>query len=586
MICTASALLGADDVRPPKKVDEGAKIEGLHVYPPVPGLAPSEYYSFSVQKVSALNSDNKNDVTNWETPFAWFTRCVDYDPLRKPAYYDEFIGSWTHTYCNFEMDKHTPIVVKITRLNKSGAPSGPITSASVHPARKVDSCEVIDGEVYVTMSEPALVAVDIDGQLDSRDAPRATPTGWGAEAFPYRNEKDGVHAVTIFANPFIENKPDLNDPSVYAVEPGRTPPKDGNWKTLYFKPGIHKLSVDADGKEREWLPTDPLRLLNNRSYYIPGDAIVYGNFHDYMDDEDSENIRVFGHGTLSGTKIPHPKDFAGGEITEWSEQVKLRMLFLTRARNCKYEGITIADQPFHGVYIEGKDEPGEPNYISWVKTISWRLNNDAMGVRGNSYIEDCFLRHQDDATYVRGMGIRRTVFWSDVNGTPLRCSFITIDRDANYPTTLPKDLVVEDIDVIYARGVYAGSNSTTFGIIACDGGGESKSLADGTLNTAQHLVFRNILVSDPRPQRNLLAFDAVTNWSSQIGDWAGLHFENINYENSQVWGWKNRLIGSPQAKIKSWTFDHVSIGGKPLTKEFLENPDNFETKEVSDMIFK
>lgn len=561
-------------------------VEGnLGVYPAVPGLAPSEYYSFSVQKVSALNASNLQDVTNWETPFAWFTKCKDYDPLNPTAYYSDFIGSWTHTYCNFEIDSHTPIVVKISRLNKVGAPSGPITTAAVHPARMVDSCKVINGDVYVTMSQPALIAVDIDGQLDSRDAPRAIEGEFSAAAFPYRNEMDGVHAVTIFANPFIEDKPDLNDPSVFAVEPGTAPPTDGNWTTLYFKPGVHKLSVTTTGEERMWEMTDPLTLRNNKSYYLPGDAIVYGNLHDYMDDADSENIRVFGHGTLSGEKMDHWDDLVPPLIDDDDRHV-VRMLFLTKATNCVYEGITIADQAAHGIYIEGKDEIGQSNYIRWVKTISWRVNNDAMGVRGNSYIEDCFLRHQDDGTYVRGLGISRTVYWTDVNGTPLRCDFITADRKQDYPDGLPQELVVEDVDIIYARGVFAGSSSTSNGIITSEGGVEGELYFNGTLNTAQHLVFRNIIVSDPRPVRSLLAFDAVTDYSTKIGNWSGLRLENIDYQHPHTWDWTNRLLGSPAANISYWTFDNVVIAGELLDQNMVANPLKIEAQDTSNLIFK
>ncbi|MGJ8725722.1 MAG: carbohydrate-binding protein [Roseibacillus sp.] len=571
-------------------------VEGdLQVYPPVPGLADSEYYSFSVQKVSELNAANLQDVTNWETPFAWFTRCLDHDATladeEQPAYYTDYVGGWTHTYCNFEMDEYTPIVVKITRLNKVGAPSGPITTAAVHPVRKADSCEVINGEVYVTMSQPALIAVDIDGQMDSRDIPRAIENEvnfFGEGAFPYRNEMDGVHAVTIFANPFIENKPVLGTAEVYEVEPGAAiPADDGSWSTLYFKPGVHRLSLTPTGEERQWERTDPLRLGNNRSYYIPGDAIVYGNFHDYMDDLDSKNIRVFGHGTLSGEKMAHWYDLIPPiPDTEEERQHEVRMMFLSKATNCVYEGITIADQAAHGVYIEGKDEVGESNYIRWVKTISWRTNNDAMGVRGNSYIEDCFLRHQDDGTYVRGMGISRTVYWTDVNGTPLRCDFITDDRSANFPDGLPQELVVEDIDIIYARGVFANRGSTSNGLITSEGGLAGASYFDGTTNTAQHLVFRNIIVSDPRPVRPLLAFDAVTDYSTKVGNWSGIRLENIDYQNPQTWGWTNRLLGSSAANISYWTFDNVSIAGQLVDETVVNDPLVFEAQEVSGLVFR
>ncbi len=565
-----------------------AVVEGdLNVYPPVPGLAPSPYYTFSVQKVSGLNAASKQNATNWLPPFAWFTRCVDYPAaIGKTAYYADFIGGWSHTYCNFELDKHTPIVVKITRLNKPGAPSGPITSATARPAHRVDACEVINGEVYVTMSQPALIAVDIDGQMDSRDTPRATPTGFGTSAFPHRNEMNGAHGVTIFANPVIENKPQLGGPGVFAVEPGTLPPTSGQWTTLYFKPGIHKLSVDANGNEREWVITDPLFLTNNRNYYIPGDAIVYRNLGDYNDDLPSENIRVFGHGTISGTKIPHYQDFFGGALAE-DQHKKLRMLQLTRARNCSYEGITIADPAEHGVYIEGRDEHHDPNYIQWVKNISWRVNNDGGGVTGHGYLEDCFFRHQDDALYVRGTAIRRTVFWSDVNGTPLRCSFLNGDRGLNYPPTLPQDLVVEECDIIYVRGVFAGSDATANGIIGTPSAyGNQGAYADGTLSTGQHVIFRNIRVSDPRPARYLLGFHSTADQPPREEVWAGIRFENIDYQHAHTWGWKNRLIGTSAGPIQFFTFDNVYINGARVDAAYLSDPTKFESNFVSDSIFK
>ncbi len=65
------------------------------------------------------------------------------------GYYSNYIGGWSHTYTNFELDPNTPIVVKIVRKDNIGddAPAGPIDTAVVRPARKVDSWEIIDGDV-------------------------------------------------------------------------------------------------------------------------------------------------------------------------------------------------------------------------------------------------------------------------------------------------------------------------------------------------------------------------------------------------------------------------------------------------------
>ena len=555
----------------------------LNVYPPVPGLAPSPYYTFSVQKVSRLIAVNINNATNWQQPFAWFTSCVDQGTPGSTAYYSGFIGGWSHTYCNFELDAHTPIMVKITRSNiDMGAPFGPIKSATARPAHKVDKCEVINGEVYVTMSEPGLIAVDIDGQMDSRNVPRIAPSvGGNFGSFPNANKKDGCHGVTIFANPVIRDKPTLGAPDVYAVEPGTLPPKDGTWKTLYFKPGVHKLSVNPDGSERMWKPTDPYFLNNNKNYYIPGDAIVYGNFGDFADNRSSENIRVFGHGTISGSKIPHFQDLPPGYLS--GENKKLRILALTTPVNCIFEGITVADPPEHGVYLEYGSELAAPSYIKWVKNINWRVNNDGGGVSGNGYIEDCFFRHQDDALYIRGMAIRRCVFWSDVNGTALRCSFLTNDRGPGYPATAPQDLIVEDCDIIYARGVFLFGGG---GVIDTPEAGLGKIYADGARNTAQHVVFRNIRVSDPKPVRTLFGLNASPAGTTPTDLWAGIRFENIDYQHPQTWGWKNRLIGNNGARIRYLTFDNVFIAGARLDAAYLSDPARFDTKFVSDSIFK
>ena len=58
-----------------------------------------------------------------------------------------------------------------------------------------------------------------------------------------------------------------------------------------------------------------------------------------------------------------------------------------------------------------------PNYFRWIKILGWRNNGDGIGQGKNGLIEDCFIRTQDDATYIRGHGVRRVVYWQDVNGS-------------------------------------------------------------------------------------------------------------------------------------------------------------------------
>ena len=47
------------------------------------------------------------------------------------------------------------------------------------------------------------------------------------------------------------------------VSPGQEAPTEGPWHTLYFLPGLHDVGLD-------------FLIRANKSYYIPGDAVVYG----------------------------------------------------------------------------------------------------------------------------------------------------------------------------------------------------------------------------------------------------------------------------------------------------------------------
>ena len=546
---------------------------GINVYPAVDGLAASEYYAFSVQEVSNLDTSESDQDSNWLQPFAWFTKCIDHVDGVDTAYYDEFMGSWSHTYCNFEMAENTPIVVKITRLNKLGAPAGPITSAVARPARSVESCEIINGDVYVTMNNPAMVAIDIDGQMEGRNAPlNIEQFAWGPREIhsPFTNEMDATHAVTIFANPFLQNKPDPADPSVKVVEPGDPmPADDGSWSTLYFMPGVHKMSVDEDGNERPWHPDDVYKINSNRNYYIPGDAIVYGNFHD----KDwlgvtQENVRLFGHGTLSGEKIDHFKDWSSS--LDGTDHSLLRVCQIASAKNCVVEGITVANQAEHGIYFYAANEIYQPNYIKWVKMISWRENNDSLHVNGNSYIEDCFLRHQDDAIYVDAMAVRRVIMWSDVNGAPLRNSFLLSSRKNDYPAALPQNLIIEDIDILYSRSYFGGA------IISASGPAANETYSDGTINTGQHVVYRNIRVLDPRPQRVLFDFNIT---GDQNATFSGLKFQDVHFEASNIYGHTIKFLGNETSGINFWQLDNVTIGGEEIDQDYIDDPEKTEINE-------
>ena len=345
--------------------------DGLVVYPPVPGLAASEHYKVRVRPAG--------DGGEWQSAFAWETVCKTIEK-KTDAYFDTLAG-WTHTYVNFETAG--AVEIEIARANGQ-----PIQTAAVHPKRKASACSVKDGKVLVRLDKPCLVAVDIDGQMDGQD------TGKGYQGPP-------IHTISLFANPPLDGKPKPDDPGVLAVKPGETPPADGPWTTLYFLPGVHDVGLAF-----------PLHA--NRQYYIPGDAMVYGTLSNTKWG-DGHHIRIFGHGTLSGARLKHP-EYVEPAISE-KEHGRYRPIEVIGTTDTRVEGITIADSATHSLMLIHPYKAGHPNEVKWTKIFTWRANGDGINPFGNTLIEDCFLRTQDDSLYVNGLGIRRTVLWNDANGS-------------------------------------------------------------------------------------------------------------------------------------------------------------------------
>ncbi|MCA1962937.1 MAG: hypothetical protein LDL31_03210 [Prosthecobacter sp.] len=479
----------------------------LHVYPPVPGLAASEHYTVRIRQPGG----------DWQSAFAWQTAC------KKEAGYFEHLEGWTHTYVNFETSG--AVEVEISRVN-----SQPIRSAVVHPKHKTSASTVKDGKAIVKLEKPCLVAVDIDGQMDSQD------TGKGYKGPP-------IHTISLFANPPLAGKPHPDAPGVRTVKPGEKPPADGDWSTLYFLPGVHDIGAAF-----------PVHA--GRHYYIPGDTIVYGSFHN-PEWKNGHDIRIFGHGTLSGARLKHadalPKLFASNKSRKPIE--------IFGAKDTQVEGITVADSANHSIMLIHPHEPEHPNAVTWTKIFTWRANGDGINPFGNTLIEDCFLRTQDDSLYVNGLGIRRVVLWNDANGS----SFVL--------SSIPqRKLIIEDCDVIYSRATWhKWSGGRVFNIR-----GENNEPG------GEGVIFRNIRITDPRPtlQQFFLCMTVPEPYGdakSKPGDLSGILFQNIHIAAPSVLGEPQLLWGQKDARIRNLTFENLTIGGKPVTDASF-----FKTNEFVD----
>ena len=246
----------------------------LSVYGEVPGLNPSPFYDIKVRKVGS---------ENWLNPFTLVTECTTDKYCNTTGIYNH-VHNWSNSYANFEMLDGLDIEIVITKLYGE-----PIEKAFVHPYTASKDCFTQDGKAYVTINKPGLFTVDINGQMDDQDTGRLPKNKGFYDGPP-------IHTVTIFANPFLENKPSLDDIRVYRVTPGDEVPSEGAWEILYFLPGIHDIGLNF-----------PIHA--NKTYYIPGNAIVYGtmnNDHGNGDDPSASHVLIYGHGSLSGDKLPHP----------------------------------------------------------------------------------------------------------------------------------------------------------------------------------------------------------------------------------------------------------------------------------------
>ena len=435
------------------------------------------------------------------------------------------LANWSNSYVNFEIEEDVEVEVRITKLWGEA-----ITKAVVHPAGAASRCEIIDGEAIVTVSKTALFAVDINGQMDDQD------TGKLPNARGYY-EGPPIHTLTIFANPPL-NKPSLDDEGVYPVAPGQTPPEEGSWHTLYFLPGLHDIGHS-------------FTVHQDKSYYIPGDAVVYGTMNN-AEWFGGRNVTIFGHGTLSGDKLPHPSmsDLPDGQDWRYSP------IHIEGADYTTVEGITIANSAMHSVHMSGGYQPDKLTTVRWVKIFTWRPNGDGINPFENNLVEDCFIRTQDDSTYVNGPGIRRVVYWQDCNGSTFVLSPLGGDK---YNSQGPH--IVEDCTVIYSRATWHHWSGASLFNMRGQGEGEG----------GYTVTFRNIVVEDPRPtlQHFKILMEGVEPWSNPErkrgpGDLWGISFENITIKSVSVLGEPEVLWGMEDGLIRGLQFRNVTIGGEKV----------------------
>jgi autotransporter-associated beta strand protein len=462
-------------------------IAGVNVYEPVPGLQASVQYA--VRVCAATNA------SSWNSVFTFETRA---QPSWSPDEYYTSLKDWTHSYANFEMT--VPVTVEISRVNGQ-----PITSVTVRPERKAKNIYVSGGKAYLTLNQPCNVGVDIDGQMETHNT--------GEWAGP------PIHTISIHGNPVLTNKPPAaNGAGVYYITPGTTPPQTGSWTTMYFLPGVHYLGTD-------------FQVYAGKNYYLPGDAILHATLNNRFSGSGS-NLRIFGHGTLSGERFKHWKYLPDGTGS--------RAIDINNISGIRVEGITITDPGNHSMIMWSPYNASNPTLVDGVKIVTWRANGDGINIFDNGLIKNCFIRTQDDGNYVNGHRISDLVMWVDANGTSLRLSLL--------PNLTSRTLMVENIDVIYSRSRWWSHSSPL--CLPTDSGDKGAGV-----------IFTNLNFPDPFPDGPAIAI-----LQGDTGAFAGARFENLTIAavtNSS--GSKSRLESQGSGSVHDLTFNNLVIGGTLVT---------------------
>ncbi len=444
----------------------------------------------------------------------------------KHAYQNHTHG-WTHTYSNIEMSGNAPVEVEIRKIGSTllDGEVGIVKSA-VHPAHKVfaGSHELVNGRVYFKINNPCQIVIDINGQMDDHNAAYASTVEGGA--MPNGSK---VHSIALYANPIMAKPVASPENRMVEVSPNSdaettrttrlTAPDPATYDTLAFAPGVHNIGPN-------------FKVHPGKSYYIPGDAILYGNIGNSGVEQgdfrsNGDRIKIYGYGTICGVQIPHYQnvthdDTATGtpnpQYPEWNawsgvkdQGVGIQMV---NAWDVTITGVTTADPANFNTKFDGQlNRVNDQSLVSWVKLHSWRVNGDGFG--GYSKVEDSFFRTSDDSTYVRDWR-RRCTFWKDTNAN--------IFRFVNYVSG-----GLEDCDILYARWRDYRGVGSVFEFASPDG-------------AQPQVLEQNLLIKDIR------FHDKLSNPSrlfdmAQVQTYKGLKFENISaYEPKNEN--KSRLLGS------------------------------------------
>lgn len=559
---SAPSLFGGEASSAPSMREFEKDGEKLTVYTDVPGHEKSVikgYASRAKSDVYEIRVRSAATGNEWVRCFASMTynralempRMKEFQTGTASHAYQMATRGWTHTYANIEMSANASVEVEIRKIGETPLNGTvDIVKSAVHPAQKVlaGSKREENGRVYFKINQPGQIVIDINGQMDDHNAafPSGTPGGAMKGNPP-------VHSVALYANPILA-KPPVTGEGIRFVTAGIPPPTDTHFTTMVFGPGVHDIGE--------------LKVHPGKGYYIPGDAILYGNLKSSNDKGgfrcSGDSINIYGYGTICGIKTPHYQNRDNNpEYPEWNAADKNRRggdvgISIGNAWDVRITGITIADPANFNTRIDGQHKrTDDKSLMSWVKMHSWRVNGDGCG--GYIKIEDSFFRTSDDSTYVRDWR-RRCTFWKDTNANQFR--FINHIAGG-----------VEDCDILYSRWRDPRGVGVVFEFAS---GAQAKPMERMLNITIRNNRFHDRL-SNPKHLISLDATETIT----------GMTFENMAF-HLPLNKHKSVIKGSRQAPyqgavmFKNISFQNGTDGSAPVLLNQGNYKDYFDTNDFVD----
>jgi hypothetical protein len=286
-------------------------------------------------------------------------------------------------------------------------------------------------------------------------------------------------------------------------------PGSAGGKVTVFEPGVHDIG-------------DRYELKSGQTVYLKPGSYLRGHFAA----EGAQGIKIVGQGILSGEKD--------------GERQNGHMISMRDCRDVLIEGITIINPPQYCVSLGG-----ERHVCRNVKMMGWWFSTDGVLLGGNSLIEDCFFKVNDDALklYCSGTTVRHCVVWQMENGAPFQISWNMEGLNSVFR--------VSDVDVIRVEHTWDNPNEAVFDAVHGGGG------------TMRDYVFEGIRID--HCTHRLLHIATMPNefakWDPQKGEIDGLVFRDIEcYTVPQK---KNIIAGKdPAHPVKNVVFENVRVGNK------------------------